>query len=603
MDTAQLCMGCMQPKEGDDDAACPHCGYRNQPRNPMVLPYQAILNNKFLIGRVLGSPGGFGVTYLAWDTVLHTSVAIKEYFPRHLTNRDPDHCTIVLQSEKVQDQFKYGLKQFLDEARTLAKFSHPNVVRVREFFEQYNTAYLVMDYYEGVSLEEFVQRKGGRISEHLAFNYMLPILDGLRAVHQKNVLHRDIKPANIYITKGDVPILLDFGAARQAIGQKSQTLSVILTAGFAPFEQYLDEPGDLIGPWTDIYACGATLYAITTGIMPQTALNRHQKDTLASPIQIVPTLTPQLSRAIMAALALDPEQRPQNVEAFQHLLLSNQPIYTNQPASLTGQSASTLAAQDTQQTAELDKTKVITTPQHDSETIQKQTIQNQTVDKTLFETQAIPSTQEQEATVAEKKQTPYVRCPHCKARNTVAAGQVVSKLHCQQCGKRIGSMPDKDASSGIGWKTILAIPVLVFAAVVMFKNDKAELKATADATNTTSSAAPQPTPIPQPLKESTSASKPQASTEIVLSPSPSLTLSPAPVESPTISVAPTARQQPESVSQREPHPFPEFAVVACEGKSNGESCFTNEAGAGTCRFGIGEQLGCIPLGHPPPSPH
>jgi serine/threonine protein kinase len=407
MAKTQLCMGCMQSK--DEAVVCPKCGYRtNKDRNPLVLPYQAILNNKFLIGRILGKPGGFGVTYLAWDRILQTTVAVKEYLPRELASRSPDHTTVMLHTPKDKERFVYGLNQFLQEARTLAQFSHPNVVRVREFFQQNNTAYLVMDYYEGVTLEEFVQRKGGKVSEQLAYNILLPVLEGLREVHQKGFLHRDIKPANIYLTKNETPILLDFGAARCAINQKNDTLSVILTSGFAPFEQYLVDADDLLGPWTDIYAYGATLYAITTGVIPQNAVNRYQKDELLSPIRINPALTPQLSRAVMAAMTLDHEQRPQTVHALQALLLSQEPQVTTSPFQLTPKAASPLS-------------------------------------------------------------TRFVRCPHCKTRNVLLPGQVFSQLHCRHCGKKVKKHVLPKEPSLLSWKAIILLMAAIGIGLVIKK--------------------------------------------------------------------------------------------------------------------------------------
>jgi serine/threonine protein kinase len=535
----------------------------------MVLPYQVVLNNKFLVGRILGNPGGFGVTYLAWDLVLHTTVAIKEYFPRNLASRSPDHSTVILNNDKSKgqdnEQFSYGLKQFMSEARTLAQFSHPNIVRVREYFEQNNTAYLVMDYYEGVSLEEFVQRKGGRISEHLAFSVMLPILDGLRAVHQKNVLHRDIKPANIYLTKGDVPILLDFGAARFAIGQKSQALSVILTAGFAPFEQYLEEPGDLLGAWTDIYACGATLYAITTGIMPQNAINRHQKDELISPIQIVPTLTPQLSRAIMAALTLDPEQRPQTVQAFQTLLLSSDPIYNN---------ASSFAPQKIA-IQNQDSSSIVPPANKPPFTVQDESV------PAFQNTQPAPESSQK--TAAEIKPGNFIRCPHCKARNNITAGQVYSKLHCQHCGKKISSRPTQDSPSIIGWKQLL---FLLIVGLVIAKQQTqpppppapAEINKVAETKNTQKTISPVETPpakSEQPVQP--------ANIEQLLPP-PALNNERIPVP---------------VFSDNEPPAPPQMAQAACEGKQKGESCMDNR---GWCdSVAGGKYFACIPKGLRPPS--
>ena len=256
MSYENMCMGCM--KEKGVASVCPQCGYdESVPPGPLALPVRTILNRQFVVGRVLGKPGGFGVTYLGWDVTLETRVAVKEFLPRELAARSTDRVSVIPYSREEGESFRFGLKQFLQEARTLARFDHANVVRVRTFFEENDTAYLVMDYYEGTSLNRYLEQKGGRIPEKLALNIMMPILDGLREVHEKGFLHRDIKPHNIYLTQRARPILLDFGAARFAMGERSRSLSVLLTPGYAPYEQYHKKGRQ--GLWTDIYACGATL--------------------------------------------------------------------------------------------------------------------------------------------------------------------------------------------------------------------------------------------------------------------------------------------------------------------------------------------------------
>ncbi|KAA6182485.1 SUMF1/EgtB/PvdO family nonheme iron enzyme [Thiohalocapsa marina] len=311
-----LCPGCFVDKGSQNP--CPHCGYDEAtPRGPLVLPHRSLLNGQFLIGRVLGKPGGFGITYLAWDQQLHTRVAIKEYLPRDLAGRGVDQSTAAAHSGEDAELFRFGLEQFLQEARTLAQLDHPNIVRVRQFFEANGTAYLVMDYYEGVSFAEYLEQYGGRLTEATATQLLLPILDGLRAVHAKGFLHRDVKPQNIYLAKTDTggvrPILLDFGAARQAMGERSRSLSVVVSAGYAPFEQYHRKGKQ--GPWTDVYAAAAVLYRAVTGETPAEANERVAEDDL-KPASVF-GVSPTLSAALSAALALAPEARPQSVPAFQ----------------------------------------------------------------------------------------------------------------------------------------------------------------------------------------------------------------------------------------------------------------------------------------------
>ncbi len=286
-------------------------------RSPIALPMRILLNNQYRIGRVLGI-GGFGITYLALDIQLELVVAIKEYMPRDLASREKG-TTIRPHSDSDAEYFRYGLEQFLQEGRTLAKFDkHPNIVRVRSFFEAHGTGYLVMDYYEGQTLAGFLKSKGGQISQEQALNIMYPALDGLRAVHQKRILHRDIDPNNIYLTNDGKVVLLDFGAARVAMGERSKSLSVILKPGYAPYEQYHSTGKQ--GPWTDIYAAAATLYRLLTGKIPPESVGRVLNDRLKSPAERNSEVEPWLSDAIMQALAVRSEDRPGHVHAFQQLL-------------------------------------------------------------------------------------------------------------------------------------------------------------------------------------------------------------------------------------------------------------------------------------------
>jgi len=191
------CPGCFEHK--GTASVCPHCAYdENEPRSRLILPPRTLLQGQFRIGRILGKIGGFGITYLAWDEKLETRVAIKEYLPQDLAGRETGPSQIVPHSQQEVPLFRDGLKQFLQEARTLALMDHSNIVRVRHFFEENGTGYLVMDYYEGVTLEAYVKQKGGKLSEELTVNILIPVLDGLREVHRRDFWHRDVKPQNIY---------------------------------------------------------------------------------------------------------------------------------------------------------------------------------------------------------------------------------------------------------------------------------------------------------------------------------------------------------------------------------------------------------------------
>jgi serine/threonine protein kinase len=304
-----LCPGCFADK--GDANPCPHCGYdEHAPRGPLPLPHRHLLNGQFLIGRVLGKPGGFGLTYLGWDQQLHTRVAIKEYLPRDLATRVTDGASVAAHTQEDGELLRYGLTQFIGEARTLAQLDHPNIVRVRQFFEANGTAYLVMDYYDGLSLAEYLEQQGGKLPEKAAVQLMLPILDGLRAVHAKGFLHRDVKPQNIYLANTDVggvrPILLDFGAARQAMGERSRSLSVVVSAGYAPLEQYQRKGQQ--GPWTDTYSAAAVLYRLVTGHEPPEAIERIPDDRLQPAADL--GVSASLSDTLGEALAISPDMRP-----------------------------------------------------------------------------------------------------------------------------------------------------------------------------------------------------------------------------------------------------------------------------------------------------
>ena len=214
--------------------------------------------------------GGFGITYLAHDDTLDRRVAIKEYLPNEFAVRDG--TTVHPKSMTDRDDFEWGLQRFLDEARTLARFRHPNLVRVVAYFEANRTAYIVMDYEDGEPLDRLLERHG-KLTEAQLQRILLPIIDGLGEVHAAGFLHRDIKPSNVFVRRSDEsPVLLDFGAARQALGRKSKSLTAVASAGYSPPEQYESEGEQ--GPWTDIYALSALCYRAITGNAPIEAPRR-----------------------------------------------------------------------------------------------------------------------------------------------------------------------------------------------------------------------------------------------------------------------------------------------------------------------------------------
>jgi serine/threonine protein kinase len=222
------------------------------------------------IGQVLGV-GGFGVTYKGYDHTLSCDVAIKEYLPSGVALRTGDGITVAPKSDQDQDFYSYGLDRFLEEARILAKFREQSIVRVTRFLEGNGTAYLVMDYEQGQPLNAYL-KSNGPMSEGQILSILMPLLVGLQEVHSKGYLHRDIKPSNIYLRKDGTPVLLDFGAARQSMGGRTQAVTSLVTPGYAPIEQY-NTTGKQ-GPWTDFYGLGATIYRCISGDGPVGAPDR-----------------------------------------------------------------------------------------------------------------------------------------------------------------------------------------------------------------------------------------------------------------------------------------------------------------------------------------
>lgn len=315
------CPGCFHDKSGI--AVCPVCGYdESLPRPPLFLPHGIVIGGQYRVGRVLGQPGGFGITYLGWDVHLQQRVAIKEFLPRDIVTRHPGQLDIATHTEESRGTFEFGKEQFLREARIVAKLDHPNVVRVRSFFNANGTAYLVMDYYEGLSLGEYLSRVRKVIEPALAVPLIRPVLEALQFVHEHDVVHRDLKPHNIYLATVGKPIVLDFGAARQAAGERQHSMSVVLTDGYAPLEQYQRRTAQ--GPWTDVYGAAATLYRMLTGVAPPTALDRLSDDPLERDgwAGIPATLVPAMRRA----MALMPEARFQSAAEFIAALTDFRPL-------------------------------------------------------------------------------------------------------------------------------------------------------------------------------------------------------------------------------------------------------------------------------------
>ena len=308
----------------DNAKTCPHCGssadLRNWDKYPGALPCGTTLNGRYIIGRVLGQ-GGFGITYAGQQFDTKELIAIKEYFPDTMAARDASLTVIPLNTDRIEG-FAYGKKQFLEEAETMAAFlGSPNIVRVHSYFEENGTAYFVMEYVRGKSLKQYVGSRGGRISWEETWDLLMPILEALSEVHSKKIIHRDIKPDNIIITEEGSAKLIDFGAARYKHGEKSRSLTAILTPGYAPPEQYYTK-GDQ-GPWTDVYALAATMYFSITGEAPPESIERDRasKDSLERPSSLGIAIPAYAEAALLKALSVKEKERYETTYDFRNAVL------------------------------------------------------------------------------------------------------------------------------------------------------------------------------------------------------------------------------------------------------------------------------------------
>lgn len=289
--------------------------YRNA-----LQPQQML--HEYRLESVLGA-GGFGMTYLARDTHLDKPVAIKEYLPVEMAMREASGSVVPITAGH-EESYRWGLDRFLQEARTLARFSHPQIVRVNRFFEANGTGYMVMDYEQGESLGESL-RNGGMMNEAELKRLVAPLLTGLAEVHRAGFLHRDIKPDNLYLRADGSPVLIDFGAARHAIAGATRSLTAIVTPGYAPMEQYSGEVPQ--GPWTDLYAMGGVLLRALTGKSPPDAVSRLKNDPVEALLAAAGARCSRpFAAAIGWALRMDEKARPQSVAQWREALLEGKPV-------------------------------------------------------------------------------------------------------------------------------------------------------------------------------------------------------------------------------------------------------------------------------------
>lgn len=332
----KICFGCFEQYDDSFDI-CPHCGYAEgtEPELATYMRPGAILNERYVIGRALGH-GGFSVTYLAWDALLLHKVAIKEYLPSEYATRRPGESRLTIFSGKEGEYFQFGKEKFLDEAKRLSAFQNEaGIVHVYDCFSANETAYLVMEYLDGITLSEYLKKEAavspqGRLAPEEAISMLTPVMLSLQRVHDSGMIHRDIAPDNIMLLKDGGVRLIDFGAARHAVHDCGKSMTVIIKDGYSPEEQYNSH--GVQGPAADVYALSATLYQMITGITPPGAIERgeylqkHKRDMLPPPSKFNKAVTKTQDTAILNGMALHTQDRTQSVAELYEELTAQTPV-------------------------------------------------------------------------------------------------------------------------------------------------------------------------------------------------------------------------------------------------------------------------------------
>ena len=309
----ELCMNCFSVKGPYE--VCRYCSYveGTPPEQPHYLRPGTVLKGHFIVGTAIGV-GGFGITYKCYDATLGVIVAIKEFFPVGLVNRSPGEMKVGLLSGEKEKQYKNQIKRFLMEAQSIAQFGKANdIVNVFDYFEENNTAYIVMEYIDGVLLKDYLEKQGA-LSPDIAMTIIEPVVEALKKIHASGIIHRDISPDNIFIAGEDSVKVFDFGAAILNDESGAKEGEKVIKVGYSAPEQYRDSAGQ--GYFTDIYSIGAILYQMITGQKPIESTEREYKDELKSPLELGFDIEPNLDRAIMEALAVQPALRFQGIQQF-----------------------------------------------------------------------------------------------------------------------------------------------------------------------------------------------------------------------------------------------------------------------------------------------
>ncbi|MCH5166136.1 MAG: serine/threonine protein kinase [Clostridiales bacterium] len=315
-DINYICTNCFSTL--DAHRVCPRCGKRaiDEQQQPGALPLRSMLSGRYIVGTPLGR-GGFGITYKAYDTLTGKIVAIKEFFPKGYTKRLTNSCAIEGGNSENGKVFNYWLSAFIQEAKVLTSIKHlDGIVSIHDFFLTNNTAYIVMEYLNGMSLHRFINGRGGRLNLTETLNIMRPVIETLLRLHQYGMIHKDISPENIQIVDNHAIKLIDFGAA-SLYTQNVQKPFFVLKKGYSPIELY--SQGGAQGPWTDIYELAATIYTCIVGNPPPEATERRLNDKLVPPSSLNIKIQPVREKSLLKALSLYPKDRYSNIAAFQQM--------------------------------------------------------------------------------------------------------------------------------------------------------------------------------------------------------------------------------------------------------------------------------------------